>query len=203
MKSIIEQQASTPLDIYVEKMFYKPLGLHNCGFKPREKFDLKRIVPTENDTAFRKQLLHGDVHDPAAAMLGGVSGNAGLFCNANDLAVIMQLMLNRGLYGGKQYFRQTTVNYFTKQQFPGDRRGLLFDKPEPDSTKSSPVCHAASLKTFGHQGFTGTCAWVDPQYSLIYIFLSNRVNPDASNDKLVKMNVRTDIQQVIYDAMEK
>ncbi len=203
MKAIIEQSTSTALDKFVEQKYYRPLGLHNITFKPREKFELKRIIPTEDDTAFRKQLIHGDVHDPAAAMLGGVSGNAGLFCNANDLAVIMQLLLNRGLYGGTQYFKQTTVNLFTKQQFPGNRRGLLFDKPEPDSTKSSPTCRSASLKTFGHQGFTGTCVWVDPQYNLIYIFLSNRVNPDASNDKLVKMNVRTDIQQVIYDAINR
>ena len=187
----------------MEKRFYHPLGLHNSGFKPRDRFDLRRIIPTENDTAFRRQLVHGDVHDPAAAMLGGVSGNAGLFSNANDLAVIMQLYLNKGIYGGRQYFKQATVNLFTKQQYPGNRRGLLFDKPEPDSTKAGPTCPGASLKTFGHQGFTGTCAWADPQYNLIYIFLSNRVNPDASNEKFVKMNVRTDIQQVIYDAIEK
>lgn len=203
MKSVVERLTSSTLDKYVDRNYYHPLGLHDITFKPRDKFELKRIIPTENDTAFRKQLLQGDVDDPAAAMLGGVSGNAGLFCNANDLAVLMQMLLNRGLYGGKQYFKQTTVNLFTKQQYPGNRRGLFFDKPEPDSTKASPTCKEASLKTFGHQGFTGACVWVDPQYGLIYVFLSNRVNPDASNDKLVKMNVRTDIQQVIYDAIKK
>lgn len=203
MKEIVEEVSSTLFDQFLERNYYRPLGLHNTAFRPREKFSLQRLIPTENDTSFRKQLIHGDVHDPAAAMMGGVSGNAGLFSNANDIAIIMQMLLNRGLYGGKQYLRQTTVNYFTKQQFPGNRRGLLFDKPEPDSAKASPVCHDVSLKAFGHQGFTGTCAWVDPQYSLVYIFLSNRINPDASNDKLLKMNVRTDIQQVIYDAIKK
>jgi beta-N-acetylhexosaminidase len=203
MKAVIEQQTSTTIDQLLNERFYKPLGLSNTVFKPRDHFPLKRIIPTENDTAFRKQLVQGDVHDPAAAMFGGVSGNAGLFCNANDLAVIMQLLLNRGIYGGKQFLKQTTVNYFTKQQFPGNRRGLLFDKPEPDLAKASPVDRRASLKTFGHQGFTGTCVWVDPQHSLIYIFLSNRVNPDVSNEKLVKMSVRTEIQRVIYDAIEK
>ena len=150
------------------------------------------------------QLL-GDVHDPAAAMMGGVSGNAGIFADAADLAVIMQMLLNNGTYGGKQFLHQKTVDIFTKQQFVQNknRRGLFFDKPEPDPRKSSPTCAGASLKTFGHQGFTGTCAWVDPQYNLVYIFLSNRVCPDASNEKLVKLNVRTEIQQAIYDAIQK
>ncbi|MCX6292418.1 MAG: serine hydrolase [Bacteroidetes bacterium] len=205
MKSAIEKITSQSLDQYLDQKFYRPLGLNNFSFHPRNKFDLKRIIPTENDTLFRHQLLHADVHDPAAALFGGVSGNAGVFSNANDVAVIMQMCLNRGFYGGKKYISQTTVNEFTKQQFPlnKNRRGLFFDKPEPDPKKASPVCKDASLKTFGHQGFTGTCTWVDPEYNLVYVFLSNRVNPDASNEKLVKMNVRTEIQQVIYDAMRK
>jgi len=203
MKSLIEKETLQPMDQYLDSKFYRPLGLTSMTFQPRKKMDLKKIIPTENDLEFRHQLLHGDVHDPAAAMLGGVSGNAGLFSNANDLAVVMQLYLNKGFYGGQQYVSQSTVNEFTRQQFPKNknRRGLFFDKPEPDSTKSSPVSRSASLKTFGHQGFTGTCAWVDPEYNLVYIFLSNRVNPDAKNEKLVKMNVRTDIQQAIYDAL--
>ncbi len=203
MKSLVEKETELPIDQYLDRNFYNPLGLSSLTFLPMNKFDLKKIVPTEDDKNFRHQLIHGDVHDPAAAMLGGVSGNAGLFSDANDLAVIMQLYLNKGIYGGKQYISQTTVNEFTKQQFAitKNRRGLFFDKPEPDPKKQSPTCKDASLKTFGHQGFTGTCAWVDPEYNLVYIFLSNRVNPDATNDKLVKMNVRTDIQQVIYDAI--
>ncbi len=203
MKSLIEKETLQPMDQYLDQEFYRSLGLTNLTFEPGKKIKLNRIIPTELDNEFRHQLIHGDVHDPAAAMLGGVSGNAGLFSNANDIAVIMQLYLNKGFYGGKQYVSQATVNEFTKQQFPlnKNRRGLLFDKPEPDPRKQSPTCKDASLKTFGHQGFTGTCAWVDPEYNLVYVFLSNRVNPDASNDKLVKMNVRTEIQQAIYDAI--
>ena len=205
MKSLVEKITLQPMDDYLDKEFYRSLGLTSLTFRPRKKIELNRIIPTENDNEFRHQVLLGDVHDPAAAMLGGVSGNAGLFSDANDLAVIMQLYLNKGFYGGKTYFSQRVVNEFTRQQFPlnKNRRGLFFDKPEPDPKKQSPVCRATSLKSFGHQGFTGTCAWVDPEYNLIYIFLSNRVNPDASNDKLVKMNVRTEIQQVIYDALQE
>src|SRR6185436_13111891 len=115
-------------------------------FLPLRKFDIKKIIPPENDKEFRHQLIHGDVHDPAAAMLGGISGNAGLFSDANSLAVIMQLYLNKGIYGGRQYISQTVVNEFTKQQFPNNknRRGLLFDKPEPDQKKQSPTCKDAS-----------------------------------------------------------
>ncbi len=208
MKSAVENITQQPFDQFLNKEFYRPLGLTSLTFQPRNNPDplsLKKNIPTENDKEFRHQLLQGDVHDPAAAMLGGVSGNAGLFSNANDLAVIMQLYLNKGFYGGRQYLSQNTVNEFTRQQFAinKNRRGMFFDKPETDPKKQSPTCKSASPKTFGHQGFTGTCAWVDPEYDLIYIFLSNRVNPDAANDKLVKMNVRTDIQQVIYDAMKK
>jgi len=203
MKMVIEKITGKTLDQYLEENFYKPMGLQRITFQPRKKFELKEIIPTEDDKEFRKQLVHGDVHDPAAAMMGGVSGNAGLFANANDLAVVMQMLLNKGSYGGKQYIQSGTVDIFTLQQFKGNRRGLFFDKPDPDSTKSSPTCKSASLLSFGHQGFTGTCAWVDPEYHLVYIFLSNRVNPDATNEKLVKLNVRTEIQQVIYDSFLK
>ena len=181
--------------------FYKPLHLSRIAFNPLYKFSSNEIVPTENDTVFRKQLLHGYVHDPAAAMFGGVSGNAGVFSDANDLAVIMQMLLNKGSYGGKNYFEPSTIELFTQKQFPQNRRGLLFDKPESDHSKTSPCCPSASLMTFGHQGFTGTCAWADPKYDLIYIFLSNRINPNVSNDRLIKMNVRTDIQEIIYKSI--
>ncbi len=203
MKELIEKESDERFEDYLNKNFYTPLQLSNSGFRPREQFPLTRLIPTEYDTAFRKQLIHGYVHDPAAAMMGGVSGNAGLFSNANDLAVIMQMLLNEGSYGGRQYFKPTTIREFTKQQFPQtqNRRGLLFDKPEPDQAKPSPACKSASPKAYGHQGFTGTSVWVDPEYQLIYIFLSNRINPDAKNNKLSQLNVRTDIQQIIYDAI--
>ena len=205
MKALVEKVTGKKLDDYLEDNFYRPLGLTRLSYLPRMKFPLDEIIPTENDTAFRHQLVHGDVHDPAAAMMGGVSGNAGIFADANDVAVLMQMLLDKGWYGGRQFLHPSTIDIFTKQQFVqnNNRRGLLFDKPEPDPKKSSPACASASPKAFGHQGFTGTCAWADPEYNLVFVFLSNRVNPDAGNDKLVKMNVRTNIQQAVYDAIVK
>jgi len=205
MKMLVEKITGKKLDDYLEENFYRPLGLSRLAYLPHDKFLPGEIIPTEYDTAFRHQLVHGYVHDPAAAMIGGVSGNAGIFSDANDLAVIMQMLLNKGSYGGRQFLQPGTIEIFTRQQFiqNKNRRGLFFDKPEPDPKKPSPTCAGASLLTFGHQGFTGTCAWVDPQYKLVYIFLSNRVNPDASNEKFSKMNVRTNVQQVIYDAMHQ
>ncbi len=201
MKEVIENITDEPFDKYITENFYNPLYLSKTTFNPLHKFRRNEIVPTENDTTFRHQLIQGYVHDPAAAMFGGVSGNAGVFSTSNDLAVIMQMLLNKGVYGGHRFLKESTVELFTKQQIPGNRRGLLFDKPETDLTKSSPCSKSAPASVFGHQGFTGTCAWADPDNDLIYIFLSNRVNPDATNDKLVKMNVRTSIQETIYEAI--
>jgi CubicO group peptidase (beta-lactamase class C family) len=171
-------------------------------FNPLNKFSKNEIIPTENDTAFRHQLVHGYVHDPAAAMLGGIAGNAGLFSDANSLAVIMQMLLNGGEYDGKRYFKKETVDIFTQKYLPNNRRGLIFDKPADDFTKS-PTCKSSSIKTFGHTGFTGTCAWADSENNLVFIFLSNRINPSATENKLAKMNVRTNIQQVFYDVIGK
>ncbi|MEP7171633.1 MAG: serine hydrolase, partial [Bacteroidota bacterium] len=203
MGHIIEKITGKKLAEYVEENFYKPLGLQHLTFKPHEKkIDFRTIVPTANDTIFRNQLLRGDVHDPAAAMLGGVAGNAGIFSDANDLAVIMQMLLNGGEYGGKRHFKKETVELFTTRQFPlsSNRRGILFDKPEPDAKANGPTCNSASTSTFGHQGFTGTCAWADPLNKIVYVFLSNRIYPDETNTKLATMNIRTKIMQVIYDA---
>jgi len=170
-------------------------------FHPLEKTGLSDIAPTENDTAFRKRLIHGHVHDPAAAMLGGVAGNAGLFSDAGSLAVIMQMLLNKGTYGGRKYFSEETVKLFTTRYYRdgNNRRGLVFDKPEPDVLKIGPTAIAASLSTFGHTGFTGTAAWADPQHDLVYVFLSNRVYPSAVNNRLAQGNYRTDIMQAIYE----
>ncbi|MBP6334755.1 MAG: serine hydrolase [Bacteroidia bacterium] len=203
MKGLVEKVSDERFEDYLNKYFYTPLQLSNSGFIPSNKFARSRIVPTEFDKEFRKQLVHGYVHDPAAAMMGGVSGNAGLFSNANDLAIIMQMLLNGGHYGGRRFLKESTVKEFTGRQFPetANRRGLLFDKPETDGAKDSPACKSASPSAFGHQGFTGTCVWADPENNLIFIFLSNRVNPDSKNTKLSKMNVRTDIQQAAYDAI--
>lgn len=205
MAEIIQNQSGMPVDEYVDKYFFKPLGLSNLCFRPLANFPLSRIIPTENDTVFRKQLLHGHVHDPAAAMLGGRSGHAGLFGNALDVAVMMQLFLQRGYYGGQQFVREETVREFTRVQFPGNRnrRGLGFDKPVLDRQNNGPTAKSASPGSFGHSGFTGTYAWADPDENLVYVFLSNRVYPTANNTRINRMSIRTNIQQVIYDAISE
>jgi len=202
-KQIIEKLTNEPLEDFTAQTFYKPLGLTTMTFRPLEKFPAERIVPTEDDKIFRKQLLQGYVHDPGAAMLGGVSGHAGLFSDANDLAILMQMLLNRGEYGGMRYFNPTTVSLFTKKQEEKNRRGLGFDKPEFDPYKLKSTAADASPRTFGHSGFTGTCVWADPDYNLIYVFLSNRVHPTADNQKLIQKNIRTQVHQAIYDAIKK
>lgn len=200
----VEKITGEPFETYTNNQFYKPLGLTTMCYRPVEKFPLSRISPTENDTVFRKGIVHGFVHDPGAAMLGGVSGHAGLFSNAGDLAVIMQMLLQKGYYGGKQYFLPQTIREFTKQQFPLDRnrRALGFDKPYPDYDSLGPVCKSASHDSFGHSGFTGTYIWADPENGLVFIFLSNRVYPDAANQKLVKSSLRTRLHQVMYDILK-
>lgn len=200
---ILERYAGTTLDQYVDKHFYQPLGLSNITYAPLEKFSKRSIVPSENDTKWRKQLVQGHVHDMGAAMMGGVAGHAGIFSNANDLGVLMQMLLNGGSYGGETFFKGATVKKFTTYQKKGSRRGLAFDKPEPDASKPQPTSTAASPKTFGHTGFTGTCAWADPEHDLVYVFLSNRTYPDMGNYKLIRTNVRTRIQDVIYEAIDK
>lgn len=201
---MVEQISGKTLDAYVQEQFYAPMGLTSTGFKPLSKFPLDQIAPTEKDNYFRFQQLRGDVHDPGAAMFGGVSGHAGLFSNANDLAVIMQMLLNGGEYHGRRYIKDETIKLFTSYNSSISRRGLGFDKPEKDNaTKAEPYpCRSASPLTFGHTGFTGTCVWADPEYNLIFIFLSNRVNTNGGDmNKLLKLNVRTNIQEAIYNAL--
>lgn len=177
------------------------MGLSRIGYLPLERFSKEEIPPTEQDNIFRNQLVHGYVHDQGAAMLGGVSGHAGLFSNAHDLAVLMQMLLNGGQYGGKRYLEEAVVKKWTRHQSTRSRRGFGFDMAETDPAKTNPVCESASLNTFGHTGFTGTCAWADPDLKLVYVFLSNRVHPDAENWKLVELSIRSRIQQVVYDAL--
>jgi len=201
---IVESISGMPLNEYVETTFYRPMGLTTTSFKPREKFPLKRIIPTEHEKHFRLQLLHGDVHDPGAAMFGGVAGHAGLFSNAYDLAMIMQMLIDGGVMNGKRYLHKETIELFTAYHSDISRRGYGFDKPEKNNyTRPDPYPSlSASPQTFGHTGYTGTCVWADPKYDLVYIFLSNRVNPDGGeNTKLLRMNVRTNIQEAIYKAM--
>ncbi len=203
LKKIIEQKTSMTEDAYTYKTFYAPLGLKTMGYKPRDRFEMDRIIPTENDKKFRKQLIHGDVHDQGAAMLGGVGGHAGLFSDANDLAVLMQMYMNNGTYGGKRYIDSITVSRFTRCQYCFEnRRGIGFDKPEMSAGKESPVSLSCNPESFGHSGFTGTLTWADPVNGTVYVFLSNRVNPDADDNKLAKSGIRTKIQQVIYDALK-
>ncbi len=201
LKDLVESHYRSNLNSLTRKDFYNSLGLSTMTYNPWQKVPKNRIVPTENDTIFRKQIIDGYVHDPGAAMLGGVAGHAGLFSNANDVAVIMQMLLNKGTYGGEKYFNESTVDKFTAKYNTKSRRGLGFDKPDVNP-KNSPTCAAASLSTFGHTGFTGTTTWADPDNGIVYVFLSNRIHPSAENKKLVELNIRTDIQQVIYDSMK-
>jgi len=195
----VETISQTPLAFTVQKNFYQPLGMTTTGFNPRYRFSKSQIVPTENDTQFRKTLLLGYVHDQGAAMAGGVAGHAGLFSNATDLATLYQMLLNRGTYGGKRYFKPSTVDLFTAKQSNISRRGLGFDRWDPDQSKGYPS-KSASSQSFGHTGYTGTCVWVDPKHNLVYILLSNRVHPQVS-DKLSKLNIRPRIQDIIYQAI--
>lgn len=200
-KQIIENTTQSPINEFTRDMFYKPLGLRYLTYLPLEKFPPAQIVPTEKDRYFRKQLLDGYVHDPGAAMWGGVSGHAGLFSNTNDLGILMQMLLNGGTYGGERFLKASTIQQFTRKQHDRSRRGLGFDKPELDKRVEGPTSTLASPATFGHTGFTGTCVWVDPAHDLVYVFLSNRIHPSASNLKLIKMDIRTRIQTKIYEAI--
>jgi serine-type D-Ala-D-Ala carboxypeptidase len=199
MKEILEHQSGETLDRYVREEFYKPLGMTRAGFNPLNRFRKDEIVPTERDNYFRNELLQGYVHDQGAALANGVSGHAGLFSTANDLAILNQMLLNRGSYGGSQYFKPETVDLFTSRQSTVSQRGLGFDRWDPKSNSGYPS-KLASSETYGHTGFTGTCVWVDPKYNLIYIFLSNRIYPSASS-KLNSLRIRPRIQDVIYEAV--
>ncbi|TKC12132.1 beta-N-acetylglucosaminidase [Pedobacter polaris] len=201
MQDIVEHITEKPEEQYVLTNFYTPLGMHTAGYLPRNRFTKEQIVPTEDDKVFRKTLLEGYVHDQGAALKGGVAGHAGLFGNANDLAIYYQLMLNKGTYGGEQYFKPETVAMFTSKQSNISRRGLGFDRWDPDLTKKYPS-ELASSQTFGHTGYTGIGVWVDPSRGLVYIFLSNRVNPTVS-EQLGRLNIRPRIQDAINRAIDK
>jgi len=199
IQRLIENQTQQSLNKYVEATFYKPLGI-GLTYLPLEKYKTTEIAPTENDTKFRKQVVQGYVHDPGAALLGGVAGHAGLFGNATDLAVLMQMYLNKGNYGGVNYLDSAVIKNYTACHFcPGNRRGLCFEKPEPDPKKDSPVTEAASLESYGHTGFTGTFTWADPKNNLVVVFLSNRVYPEAEDNKLAKLGIRGKIHRAFYD----
>lgn len=199
---LVERLAEEPFDSYLYRNFYLPLGAETLGFKPLERFDKSRIVPTEVDTFFRMNKLHGVVHDEGAALMLGVSGNAGLFANALDLAKVFQMLISDGRYDGKTYLSPETIKEFTRCQYCelDNRRGLGFDKPliEYDSIKTS-VAKLASPDSFGHSGYTGTLIWADPEYELIFIFLANRVYPTRLNRKIYQLNIRPRIHDLVYD----
>ena len=202
-QDIIEQTTDTMLYPYVWHNFYNPLGAHTLGYKPLSRFPRDRIVPTENDLSYRRQLLQGHVHDMGAAMLGGVSGNAGLFGSAGDLAKLMQMFLNGGSYGQRRYINEATLKIYTScyNCDEENHRGFGFNKPVFWEENAGPACNSASPSSFGHSGFTGTLAWADPEFELVYIFLSNRIHPNMGNNSLIEMNVRTEVQQVVYNAL--
>ncbi|HEY4062504.1 MAG TPA: glycoside hydrolase family 3 N-terminal domain-containing protein [Puia sp.] len=203
MGKVVEAITGMTLDAYVKKTYYDPLGMTSTGFKPRERFPLGRIAPTAVEPIFRKQAIRGDVHDPGAAMFGGVAGHAGLFSDAYDLAILEQMLLNGGTMNGHSFLKKSTIDFFTAYHSDISRRGLGFDKPEKDNaTRREPYpCLSASPLTFGHTGFTGTCVWVDPKYDLIFIFLSNRVNPEENNPRLSSLSIRGRIQETVYQSM--
>jgi beta-N-acetylhexosaminidase len=198
---IIEKLSKQDLNHFLKTQLYEPMGLRTLGFNPLNCFDKIRIAPTENDTKFRKQVIHGYVHDPGAAMLGGVCGHAGLFGNATDLASLMQLFLNKGYYGGIQYLKPEVIDLYTTNPFKTNHRGIGFDKPKFEG--GGTCTKLASSKSFGHSGFTGTLAWADPENQLNFVFLSNRVYPDQENRKIIDMGIRADIQRVLYEAIKQ
>ena len=201
LKKIIEKKSGKTMDEFVEDEFYKPMGLKYMCYNPLRYFTKDQITPTENDIIFRKQQVHGYVHDQGAAMMGGVGGHAGIFANASDLAQLMQLFLNKGSFGNENYISPAVIDRYTGCQFcPSNRRGAGFDKPTTNRV-GGPASSSVSLSSYGHSGFTGTLAWADPENKVNYVFLSNRVYTDAENWKIVKMNIRTEIQDVIYDAL--
>jgi CubicO group peptidase (beta-lactamase class C family) len=198
LQRIVENLYSETLDNIVQQRLYNMIGANTLGFNPWRSIPIDRIAPTEKDISFRYQLLQGYVHDQAAAMMGGVAGHAGLFGSANDLAKILQMLLNKGEYGGHRYISSETVDFFTTTQSEITKRGLGFDKYDPDK---NAYTSRSSEAAYGHTGFTGTMVWVDPQYDLIYIFLSNRIYPEQYNKKLSELGTRSKVLELVYRAI--
>ncbi len=206
---IIERLSGETWYEYVTRKIYHRIGAFDMVFNPAGKYPPSRIIPTEYDSLFRKQLIHGTVHDEGAAMLGGISGHAGLFATANDLMKLMELYRRMGEYGGERLISAEVLCRYSSVQFPGNnnRRGLGFDKPLPDNSgpaqKNPYPTKSASPSSFGHSGYTGTFVWIDPEYGISYVFLSNRVYPTRNNNALTELNIRTGILQAIYDSIIK
>jgi len=200
---IVKQITNQNIEDYLNEKYYFPMNLYHIGYKPLKHFTRDQIAPTENDMVFRKQLVWGDVHDQAAAMFGGVAGHAGLFSNARDLAVLLQMLLNDGVYNGKRYLKPETVRYFTSAPYAesnDNRRGIGFDKLPIGKKGSCTASKSGSMKGYGHTGFTGTFVWADPENKTIIVFLSNRVYPDTEPNKLMKLGIRSVLHDILYEA---
>jgi len=203
---LVKNLTKISFERYLYQMFYDPLGAETLRFNAGRKFEDHEIAPTEVDALFRMELVHGNVHDEGAQLMRGVSGNAGLFSNAEDLAKVWQMLLNDGVYEGERYFKPQTINLFTSVQYPNNdnRRGLGFDKILFDYNPIlSHMAESASPRSYGHTGFTGTIVWADPDEGLLFIFLSNRVHPSRAPNMLSKLRVRPEIHQAFYDYLEK
>lgn len=203
-KFYVEKTYHQGLDEMTHNLFFNPMGANTLTYNPLQKFDSVRIVPTEKDDYFRFTTIRGYVHDMTAAMMGGVSGHAGLFGTTNDVAKIMQMYLQEGYYGGHQYFKKSTIDKFNTRYFAneGNRRGLGFDKPDINEREKAS-CDCVSDSSFGHSGFTGTYTWADPESGLVYVFLSNRTYPNMNNNQLSKQNKRVEIQRLIQESILK
>jgi CubicO group peptidase (beta-lactamase class C family) len=201
LQKVVESVSGMRLDQYVYENFYKPLELQYTVYNPWKRGLRNQCAPTENDQYFRFQTVQGYVHDPGTAMLGGVAGHAGIFSNTKELAIIFQMLMNGGAYKGHRYLKTATLKTFTGFNSDISRRGYGFDKPNKERGDGGPAADLCTKTTFGHQGFTGTCAWADPETGIIFIFLSNRVNPSAENNLINKLGVRTKAQTYIYQAL--
>ncbi len=201
MQKVVENESSKKLDEYTSTNFYKPLGLRYTTFNPLGQHLASGIAPTEIDNYFRFQTLQGHVHDAGGAMMGGVAGHAGLFSNANDVAVIMQMLLNKGSYGGISFIKPETVELFTSRNGKSTRRGLGFDMKDINASKVRNMSPLASNATFGHTGFTGTAAFADPEHNLVYVFCANRTYPSANNQTFNNRNYRPNVQSIVYRAI--
>ena len=200
---LVEQYSNMPMDEYLQKEFYGPMGLERMGYNPTNRFDKEEIVPSTKDYFVRKGLVQGYVHDESAAFQGGMAGSAGLFGNAEEVASIYQMILNKGTFKGKRYLSEETCRLFTTETSKISRRGLGFDKPEPNPDKVGPCSPSTPNSVFGHTGFTGTCVWADPENDLVFVFLSNRIYPTRLNKKLMQLNIRPQLQEAIYNAINK
>ena len=202
LKYYLEGYYQTSLQNLTQEHIYKPMGASFTGYLPRTRFDSTQIAPTENDLLWRHQVVRGYVHDQGAAMQGGIGGHAGLFSTANDVAKIMQTYMNGGTYGGEKFLDKETIDKYNTCYYCEDnvRRGVGFDKPQLG--EAGPTCNCVSMMSFGHSGFTGTFAWADPEEGIVYVFLSNRTFPDSNNRELIREDIRSDIQKLIYESID-